>query len=173
MFRRVLKAWASSAGRGSAPSCGVKLWIDTTSGTPRGLSRGLPRFLIDRHEVTNRQFKAFVDAGGYRDRQFWTVAFVKDGKPVTGGEKDARQVFHRLAGCWRHWGETRGYFDTTDDAQAFYDEMCRMLADQRAAPNSPQWFNTGLHFAYGIDGPAQGHLYVDEKTGEVKGSTSA
>ncbi|MFO0932269.1 MAG: vitamin B12-dependent ribonucleotide reductase [Planctomycetota bacterium] len=98
---------------------------------------------------------------------------VKDGKPVLGGEKDARQVFHRLAGCWRHWGETRGYFDTKDDAQAFYDEMCRMLADQRAAPNSPQWFNTGLHFAYGIDGPAQGHLYVDEKTGEVKASTSA
>ena len=98
---------------------------------------------------------------------------VKDGKPVTGGEKDARQVFHRLAGCWRHWGETRGYFDSKDDAQAFYDEMCRMLADQRAAPNSPQWFNTGLHFAYGIDGPAQGHLYVDERTGEVKASTSA
>ncbi|MBL9088323.1 MAG: vitamin B12-dependent ribonucleotide reductase [Planctomycetia bacterium] len=98
---------------------------------------------------------------------------LKDGKPVMGGEKDARQVFHRLAGCWRHWGETRGYFDTKDDAQAFYDEMCRMLADQRAAPNSPQWFNTGLHFAYGIDGPAQGHLYVDEKTGEVKASTSA
>lgn len=91
---------------------------------------------------------------------------VKDGKPVLGGEKDARQVFHRLAGCWRHWGETRGYFDSKDDAQAFYDEMCRMLADQRAAPNSPQWFNTGLHWAYGIEGPPQGHSYVDPKTGQ-------
>jgi adenosylcobalamin-dependent ribonucleoside-diphosphate reductase len=97
----------------------------------------------------------------------------KDGKPVLGGENDARQVFHRLAGCWRHWGEKHGYFDTAEDAQAFYDEMCRMLADQRGAPNSPQWFNTGLHFAYGIDGPAQGHLYVDPATGEVKPSTSA
>jgi ribonucleoside-diphosphate reductase alpha chain len=97
----------------------------------------------------------------------------KDGQPVLGGERDARQVFHRLAGCWRHWGETHGYFDTAEDAQAFYDELCRMLADQRAAPNSPQWFNTGLHFAYGIDGPAQGHLYVDPATGEVKPSTSA
>jgi len=98
---------------------------------------------------------------------------IENGKPKMGGETDARQVFHRLAGCWRHWGETHGYFDTTEDAQAFYDEMCRMLADQRGAPNSPQWFNTGLHFAYGIDGPAQGHLYVDPKTGEVKSSTSA
>jgi ribonucleoside-diphosphate reductase alpha chain len=98
---------------------------------------------------------------------------VKDGKAVTAGENDARQVFHRLAGCWRMWGEKHGYFDGADDAQAFYDEMVRMLADQRCAPNSPQWFNTGLHFAYGIDGPAQGHLYVDEKTGEVKPSLSA
>ena len=104
-----------------------------------------------------------------------------DGKPLVEGRqarrsaarRDARQVFHRLAGCWRHWGETHGYFDTTEDAQAFYDEMCRMLADQRGAPNSPQWFNTGLHWAYGIDGPAQGHLYVDPTTGEVKASTSA
>jgi ribonucleotide reductase alpha subunit len=96
-----------------------------------------------------------------------------EGKPVLGGEKDARQVFLRLAGCWTHWGKTHGYFDTPEDAQAFQDEMCRMLADQRAAPNSPQWFNTGLHWAYGIDGPAQGHTYVDPKTGRVKQSTSA
>jgi len=90
-----------------------------------------------------------------------------------GGEKDARQVFHRLAGCWRHWGESHGYFDTTDDGQAFYDELTYMLADQMCAPNSPQWFNTGLHFAYGISGPAQGHSYVDPKTGEMMKSTSA
>ena len=90
-----------------------------------------------------------------------------------GGEKDARQVFNRLAGCWRHWGETHGYFDTTDDGQAFYDELTYMLADQMCAPNSPQWFNTGLHFAYGISGPAQGHSYVDPKTGEMMKSTSA
>src|SRR5262245_34069170 len=96
-----------------------------------------------------------------------------DGRPVLGGEHDARQVFHRLAGCWTHWGKKHGYFDTEDDARAFYDELCRMLADQRAAPNSPQWFNTGLHFAYGIDGPPQGHFFPDHETGEVKHSTSA
>ncbi|HNX95802.1 MAG TPA: adenosylcobalamin-dependent ribonucleoside-diphosphate reductase, partial [Holophaga sp.] len=91
----------------------------------------------------------------------------------TGGEKDARQVFHRLAGCWRFWGESHGYFKTSEDAQAFYDELVYMLANQMCAPNSPQWFNTGLHFAYGITGPAQGHSYVDPKTGELKKSTSA
>ncbi|MFM8386578.1 MAG: vitamin B12-dependent ribonucleotide reductase [Planctomycetia bacterium] len=95
------------------------------------------------------------------------------GKPVLGGERDARQVFHRLAGCWTHWGRTHGYFDSPEDAQAFYDELCRMLADQRAAPNSPQWFNTGLHWAYGIDGPPQGHSYVDPETGRLRQSSSA
>ena len=90
-----------------------------------------------------------------------------------GGETDSRQVFHRLAGCWRHWGETNSYFDTTEDAQAFYDELTYMLAQQMCAPNSPQWFNTGLHYAYGISGPAQGHKYVDTKTDTVVNSTSA
>ena len=88
-------------------------------------------------------------------------------------EHDAREVFHRLAGCWRHWGEEHGYFETPEDAQAFYDELCHMLAKQVAAPNSPQWFNTGLHYAYGIEGPAQGHYYVDPKTGKVKRSENA
>ncbi len=83
------------------------------------------------------------------------------GKPVLGGETDARQVFYRLAGCWRTWGEEYGYFDGEDDAQAFEDELCHMLAAQYAAPNSPQWFNTGLHHAYGITGPAQGHWFVE------------
>ena len=93
--------------------------------------------------------------------------------PKEERETDARQVFHRLAGCWRHWGETHNYFDTADDAQAFYDELVHMLAKQAAAPNSPQWFNTGLHFAYGIEGAAQGHTYVDPKTGELAKSTNA
>jgi len=97
----------------------------------------------------------------------------ENGRPVLGGESDARQVFHRLAGCWTHWGEKYGYFDSEKDAEAFYDELCRMLADQRCAPNSPQWFNTGLHFAYGIDGPAQGHSYVDPDTGRVRVSKSS
>ena len=89
------------------------------------------------------------------------------------GEEDARDVFHRLAGCWAYWGWKNGYFDSEDDAKAYYDEMVYMLAQQMAAPNSPQWFNTGLHWAYGIDGPAQGHFYVDAKSGEVVKSESA
>jgi ribonucleoside-diphosphate reductase alpha chain len=91
----------------------------------------------------------------------------------TGAERDARQVFQRLAGCWTYWGQRHGYFDTQADARAFYDELCYMLAAQMAAPNSPQWFNTGLHWAYGIDGPPQGHWYCDPKTGEARQSESA
>ncbi len=92
---------------------------------------------------------------------------------VFGPETDARQVFHRLAGTWTYWGFKHGYFDTEHDARAYYDEMCAMLARQIGAPNSPQWFNTGLHWAYGIAGPAQGHHYVDPKSGELMVSTSA
>ena len=91
----------------------------------------------------------------------------------TGGESDARQVFNRLAGTWTYWGWKAGYFDGEQDAAAFYDELCHMMATQRAAPNSPQWFNTGLNWAYGITGPAQGHHYIDHVTGVLTASTSA
>lgn len=82
-------------------------------------------------------------------------------------EVDSRQVFHRLAGCWTYWGWKYEYFDSEADAKVFYDELAYMLANQMAAPNSPQWFNTGLNWAYGINGPAQGHYYVDPKTGKL------
>jgi ribonucleoside-diphosphate reductase alpha chain len=88
-------------------------------------------------------------------------------------ETDSRQVFNRLAGCWTYWGWKHDYFDTEKDAKVFYDELCYMLANQMAAPNSPQWFNTGLHWAYGINGPAQGHYYVDSKTGKLTRSEDA
>ncbi|WP_412049100.1 vitamin B12-dependent ribonucleotide reductase [Hoeflea sp. Naph1] len=90
-----------------------------------------------------------------------------------GSETDARQVFDRLAGTWTYWGWKGGYFTTEDDARAFMDELAYMLATQRVAPNSPQWFNTGLHWAYGIDGPGQGHFYVDPFTGKLKKSESS
>ena len=89
------------------------------------------------------------------------------------GETSAKEVFHRLAGTWTYWGWKGGYFGNEEDARAYYDEMTYMLCRQMAAPNSPQWFNTGLHWAYGIDGPAQGHHYVDYQTGKLTRSKSA
>lgn len=90
-----------------------------------------------------------------------------------GSEIDSRQVFDRLAGTWTYWGWKGGYFNKEEDARAFFDEMAYMLATQKCAPNSPQWFNTGLHWAYGIDGPGQGHHYVDPFTHELVRSNSA
>ena len=90
-----------------------------------------------------------------------------------GGETDARQVFDRLAGAWTYWGWKGGYFTAEADARAYLDEMRYMLATQMGAPNSPQWFNTGLHWAYGIDGPGQGHYYVDFESKKLVKSTSA
>lgn len=90
-----------------------------------------------------------------------------------GGETDARQVFDRMAGCWTYWGWKGGYFDTESDAATYFDEMRIMLVTQMAAPNSPQWFNSGLNWAYGLTGKSQGHYYVDYKTGKLTKSEDA
>ena len=89
------------------------------------------------------------------------------------GETSAKQVFNRLVGTWTYWAWKANYFSSEEDAKTYYDEMSYMLACQMAAPNSPQWFNTGLHWAYGIDGPSQGHFYVDYKTGKMVKSKSS
>jgi ribonucleoside-diphosphate reductase alpha chain len=103
----------------------------------------------------------------------WLRKHVAKEGATLAGETDSRQVFHRMAGCWTYWGFKHHYFDSESDARAFYDELCYMLAMQMAAPNSPQWFNTGLHWAYGIDGHGQGHYYVDPVTHEMVRSTTA
>ncbi len=90
-----------------------------------------------------------------------------------GTERSAIQVFDRLAGAWTYWGWKGGYFSSEEDAEAFFDELRYILATQKAAPNSPQWFNTGLHWAYGISGAGQGHYYVDAKTKEIRKSDSS
>ena len=100
------------------------------------------------------------------------LATLPEGERMVG-ESSARQVFDRLAGAWAYWGWKGGYFSTEADASAYYDEMRVMLARQMAAPNSPQWFNTGLHWAYGIDGPSQGHFYVDPFTHKLVKSKSS
>jgi len=91
----------------------------------------------------------------------------------TGRETSIKQVAHRMAACWQDWGSRYGYFASPQDSQIFYDELAYMITDQMAAPNSPQWFNTGLHTAYGITGKPQGHYFVEPESGKVKKSTSA
>jgi ribonucleoside-diphosphate reductase alpha chain len=97
----------------------------------------------------------------------------ENGEQVTGPEQSVRQVVNRVVGCWRHWGEEHGYFDSRIDAEAFYDELAYMLLHQFAAPNSPQWFNTGLNWAYGMTGPPQGHWIPDPDTGEPRPAPDA
>ena len=94
-----------------------------------------------------------------------------DGNP--GRETSAKQVAHRLANCWRVWGERYNYFAGEKDAQIFYEELVYSILNQMCVPNSPQWFNTGLYESYGIKGKPQGHYYVDQADGELKKSTSA
>ncbi|MBR9859917.1 vitamin B12-dependent ribonucleotide reductase [bacterium] len=106
-------------------------------------------------------------------QKYFRKAGVPQEDGTTGRETSVKQVAHRLAHCWRTWGEDHGYFATKKDAQVFYDELVFSIIGQYAAPNSPQWFNTGLHSSYGITGKPQGHYYCDPKTGQVKRSTSA
>lgn len=97
----------------------------------------------------------------------------EDGNHKLGSENSIKQVVHRLAGTWRHWGEKHNYFNSKKDAQAFYDEVAYMLMNQMVAPNSPQWFNTGLNWAYGITGNKQGHYYVNPENEDVEQSVDA
>jgi ribonucleoside-diphosphate reductase alpha chain len=103
--------------------------------------------------------------------------FRKAGVPQPDGslgrETSAKQVAHRMANCWRVWGERNGYFATSQDATVFYEELVYSILNQACVPNSPQWFNTGLHESYGIKGKPQGHYYVDQLDGQLKKSTSA
>ncbi len=116
--------------------------------------KGVPKWL-QRREPDNKAMKDIPE-----EKRF-------------GMETDSRQVFDRLAGCWTYWGWKHNYFDSEKDARVYYDEIRFMLASQMVAPNSPQWFNTGLYWAYGINGPAQGHYFADPKTGRVMRSQDA
>jgi ribonucleoside-diphosphate reductase alpha chain len=127
---------------------------------------GVPAHLkrVEENSVPSFLWRSVADAEAL-------AALPKDQRFTS--EITARQVFDRLAGAWTYWGWKGGYFDAEEDAQAFSDELRYMLAMQMAAPNSPQWFNTGLHWAYGIDGPSQGHFYVDYANGKMVKSKSA
>jgi ribonucleoside-diphosphate reductase alpha chain len=143
---------------------------------------GKPIFQMDDIEVPKHWSQVATDilaqkyfrrAGVPQLDSFGTPLRDKQGNVITGPEHSIKQTAHRMAGCWRAWGEDHGYFNTGEDAQAFYDEICYMLLRQMAAPNSPQWFNTGIAWAYGITGTPQGHWYVDPKTGEMMRSQDA
>ncbi|MCO5733997.1 vitamin B12-dependent ribonucleotide reductase [Rhizobium sp. SSA_523] len=127
---------------------------------------GVPKVLkrVEENDVPSFLWRSVADEKALRD--------LPEAERY-GSETDARQVFDRLAGTWTYWGWKGGYFSSEEDASAFRDELAYMLATQRVAPNSPQWFNTGLHWAYGIDGPGQGHFYMDPFTGKLTKSKSA
>ncbi|MDC0139736.1 vitamin B12-dependent ribonucleotide reductase [Hyphomicrobiales bacterium] len=125
---------------------------------------GVPKKLkkIEENDVPSWLWKHEIDTENEADSE----------NPTTS-ETSSKEVFNRLAGTWTYWGWKGNYFDTEEDAKAFYDELRFMLANQICAPNSPQWFNTGLHWAYGIDGPSQGHYYVDYKTHKLTKSKTS
>ncbi len=106
-------------------------------------------------------------------QKYFRKAMVPQPDGTTGSEKSIKQVAHRMAYCWKDWGMRYGYFASKKDAEIFYDEIVYTIVGQLAAPNSPQWFNTGLYTSYGITGKPQGHYYVDPLTGVLSKSTSA
>ncbi|MFT4017166.1 MAG: vitamin B12-dependent ribonucleotide reductase, partial [Agriterribacter sp.] len=106
-------------------------------------------------------------------QKYFRKAGVPQPDGSSGRETSAKQVAHRMANCWKVWGEKNGYFASAEDARIFYEELVYCILNQACVPNSPQWFNTGLYESYGIKGKPQGHYYVDAVDGQLKKSTSA
>lgn len=127
-------------------------------------------FQMDNVEVPKQWSQIATDILA---QKYFRKAGVPKEDGTTGRETTVKQVAHRLAHCWRVWGERYDYFATTNDAQVFYDELVYSILNQACVPNSPQWFNTGLHEVYGITGKPQGHYYVDAKDGLLKRSENA
>ena len=127
-------------------------------------------FQMDNVEVPKQWSQIATDILA---QKYFRKAGVPQPDGSTGRETSIKQVAHRMAHCWRVWGERNSYFATKEDAQIFYDELIYAILNQACVPNSPQWFNTGLHEVYGITGKPQGHYYVDGKDGKLKKSTSA
>jgi ribonucleoside-diphosphate reductase alpha chain len=127
-------------------------------------------FQMDNVEVPKQWSQIATDILA---QKYFRKAGVPQADGTTGREGSAKQVAHRMAHCWRVWGERYGYFSSSEDAQVFYDELVYSILNQACVPNSPQWFNTGLHEVYGIKGKPQGHYYVDQNDGQLKKSTSA
>ena len=127
-------------------------------------------FQMDNVEVPKQWSQIATDILA---QKYFRKAGVPQADGTTGRETSSQQVAHRMAHCWRVWGERYNYFATEKDAQVFYDELVYSILNQACVPNSPQWFNTGLHEVYGITGKPQGHYFVDPKDNELKKSTSA
>jgi ribonucleoside-diphosphate reductase alpha chain len=127
-------------------------------------------FQMDNVEVPKQWSQIATDIIA---QKYFRKAGVPQADGSLGRETTAKQVAHRMAHCWRVWGERYDYFATPNDAQVFYDELVYSILNQACVPNSPQWFNTGLHEVYGITGKPQGHYYVDPKDNLLKKSTSA
>ncbi|MBL0198695.1 MAG: vitamin B12-dependent ribonucleotide reductase [Chitinophagaceae bacterium] len=127
-------------------------------------------FQMDNVEVPKQWSQIATDILA---QKYFRKAGVPKEDGTTGRETTVKQVAHRMAHCWRVWGERYDYFATANDAQIFYDELVYSILNQACVPNSPQWFNTGLHEVYGITGKPQGHYYVDAKDGQLKKSANA
>lgn len=127
-------------------------------------------FQMDNVEVPRQWSQIATDILA---QKYFRKAGVPNADGSTGRETTVKQVAHRMAHCWRVWGERYGYFASTKDADVFYEELVYCILNQACVPNSPQWFNTGLHEVYGITGKPQGHYYVDQTDGMLKKSTSA
>lgn len=127
-------------------------------------------FQMDNVEVPKQWSQIATDILA---QKYFRKAGVPKEDGTTGRETSVKQVAHRMAHCWRVWGERYDYFTSANDAQIFYDELVYSILNQACVPNSPQWFNTGLHEVYGITGKPQGHYYVDAKDGQLKKSANA
>ena len=139
-----------------------------------------PSFWSDnaRIQVAEKYFRRtdvpqFPIADGVYDRHEASDRGIDWKALPTGAETSLKQVINRLAGALTHWGVEFEYFADQNSAHAFYADLCHMMIHQYGALNSPQWFNTGIHWAYGIDGDAKGQWHYDFEVNNAVKSTSS
>ncbi len=87
-------------------------------------------------------------------------------------ESSVRQLISRVADTIAQWGAEGGYFRGEEDARGFHDELTHILVRQKAAFNSPVWFNCGLWHKYHRSSRGTGWFW-DPATGGIKKETEA
>jgi dienelactone hydrolase len=100
-------------------------------------------YFIDRYEVTNRQFKQFVDQGGYQKRAYWTIPFVKDGKPVSWEE--AMAAFRDPTGragpsTWEGGTYPAGRDDFPVTGVSWYEAAAYAAFSGKVLPTLSHWY---------------------------------
>jgi formylglycine-generating enzyme required for sulfatase activity/dienelactone hydrolase len=133
----------------------------------------LPPFYFDRYEVTNREYKRFIDAGGYRTRDYWTGPFVRDGRELSWEDalRDMRDATgHPGPSTWRLGTYPQGQDDLPVQGVSWYEAAAFARYAGKRLPTVHHWRRAAAadslysdvieHSNFGTKGPAAVGAYA-------------